>query len=118
MKLDVRLDPRLSGLCARARLAGTVATGAGGDARSVDAWLELTERSGGHRHVARRTEPLRLHDGAVPPGHELRFALRIPPDAVPSLETEWGSLAWTLVVRADRPGGPDARAEVALEILG
>jgi hypothetical protein len=117
VKLDVRLDPRLSGLCAGARLAGTVATGAGGDARSVDAWLELTEHASGHRHVARRTDPLRLHDGAVPPGHELRFALRIPPGAVPSLATEWGALVWTLVVRADRPGAPEARAEVVLEIL-
>ena len=118
MKLDVQLDPRLAGLCARARLAGTVTTGKGGEARSVDAWLELTEHVKGFRHVAARTDPIRLHTGAVPPGHQLRFALRIPPDALPSLTTEWGSLVWTLVVRADRPRRPDARAEVELEVLG
>ena len=118
MKLEVRLDPRLAGLCARARLAGTVTTGEGGEARSVDAWLELTEHSTGLRHVAERTDPIRLHTGAVPPGHQLRFALRIPPAAPPSLDTEWGSLVWTLVIRADRPPRPDARAEVVLEVLG
>ena len=118
VKLDVQLDPRLAGLCARARLAGTVTTGDGGEARSVDVWLELTEQVKGFRHVARRTDAIRLHTGTVPPGHQLRFALRIPAEAPPSLETEWGSLVWTLVVRADRPRRPDARAEVELEILG
>ena len=118
MKLDVRLDPRLSGLCAGARLAGTVATGAGGDARSVDAWLELTEHAGGHRHVARRTDPLRLHHGAVPPGP--RAPLRAPDPA------RRGALARHGVGRARldarrprRPAAarPDARAELVLEIL-
>ena len=117
MTLAVRLDPRLSGLCAGARLAGTVATGAGGDARGVEAWLELTEHAAGRRHVARRTAPLRLHDGPVPPGHDLRFVLRIPAGAQPSLTTDWGALVWTLVVRAERAGAPDARAELELEIL-
>jgi hypothetical protein len=66
--------------------------------------------------VAARTDPIRLHEGRLPPGHTLRFALRIPPDALPSLETEWGALRWTLVVRAARALRPDVRAEVDLEV--
>jgi hypothetical protein len=117
--VNLRIDvaPRLAGLRRGARLTGTVTTGAGGDARSVDAWLEFSETVPGFEHVAARTTPVRLHSGPVPPGHALRFALRLPPDALPSLETEWGALRWTLVVQVDRPLRPDVRAEVDLDVL-
>ncbi|HTE60679.1 MAG TPA: hypothetical protein VK631_10050 [Solirubrobacteraceae bacterium] len=117
MNLRIDMDTRLAGLRRGARLAGTVATGAGGDARSVDVWLEFTETVLGFAHVATRTTPARLHDGPVPPGHALRFALRLPPAALPTLETEWGALRWTLVVRVDRPLEPDVRAEIHLDVV-
>jgi hypothetical protein len=117
VNLRIDVDPRLAGLRRGARLTGTVTTGAGGDARSVDAWLEFSETVPGFEHVAARTTPVRLHSGPVPPGHALSFALRLPPDALPSLETEWGALRWTLVVQVDRPLRPDVRAEVDLDVL-
>jgi hypothetical protein len=117
VNLRIAIDGRLAGLRRGARIAGTVTTGEGGDARSVDAWLEFAEEVGAFRHVAARTAPVRLHDGPLPPGHALRLALRLPPDALPTLETEWGALRWALVVRVDRPRRPDVRAEVALDVL-
>ena len=116
MNLRIQLDPAF-GPCQRgSRLAGTVHAQDGGAARSVDAWLEFAEHAPEFRHVAARTDPVRLHDGPIPPGHTMRLALRIPPEALPSLETEWGALRWTLVVRVDRPLRPDVRAEVDLDV--
>jgi hypothetical protein len=117
VNLRINLERRLAGLRRGARLTGTVTTGGGGDARSVDAWLEFSEHVPGFEHVAARTKPVRVHSGPVPPGHALRFALRLPPDALPSLDTEWGALRWTLVVRADRAHDPDVRAELGLDVL-
>jgi hypothetical protein len=116
VNLRVMLDERLAGLRRGARIAGTVTTGEGGDARSVEAWLQFAEDVPGFHHVAGRTEPVRLHDGPLPPGHALRLALRLPADALPSLETEWGALRWTLVVRVDRPLRPDVRTELDLDV--
>jgi hypothetical protein len=117
VNLRIQMDARLAAVRRGARLAGSVTTGAGGSARSVDAWLEFSETVPGLEHVAARTEPVRLHTGPVPPGHALRFALRLPRDALPTLETEWGALRWTLVVRVDRPERPDVREEIALDVL-
>jgi hypothetical protein len=117
VNLRIRIDTRLAGLRRGARLAGTVSTGEGGDARSVDAWLEFSESVPGFEYIAARTEPVRLHTGPLPPGHAVRFALRLPADALPSLETEWGALRWTLVVRVDRPRRRDVREEVDLDVL-
>jgi hypothetical protein len=117
VNLRIRMDTRLAGLRGGARLAGTVTIGAGGDARSVDAWLEFSESVKGFEHVAVRTALVRLHTGRVPPGQALRFALRLPAGALPSLDTEWGALRWTLVVRVDRPRRPDLRQEIDLEVL-
>ena len=116
MNLRIVLDPAFGPFQRGSRLAGTVHAQDGGAARSVDAWLEFAEYAPEFRHVAARTEPVRLHEGPVPAGHTLRLALRIPPDALPSLETEWGALRWTLVVRADRALRPDVRAEVEIEV--
>ena len=116
MNLRVELDPSLSGFQRGARVAGTVHAGDGGAARSVEAWLEFAEYAPEFRHVAARTTPVRLHDGRVPPGHAMRFALRLPADALPSLETEWGALRWTLVVRVDRALRPDVRVEQDLVV--
>jgi hypothetical protein len=116
VKLRVEVDPSLAGFQRGSRVAGTVRVADGGDARSVDAWLEFAEALPAFHHVAARTGPVRLHTGAVPPGHALRFALRLPPDALPSLETEWGALRWTLVVRVDRPMRPDVRVECDLQV--
>lgn len=116
MKLRVELDPSLAGLQRGGRVAGTVHAGDGGAARSVEAWLEFVEHAGRFRHVAARTEPAPLHTGPVPPGHAMRFALRLPADALPTLETEWGALRWTLVVRVDRARRPDVRVEQDLEV--
>jgi hypothetical protein len=46
----------------------------------------------------------------------MRFALRLPADALPTLETEWGALRWTLVLRVDRALRPDVRVEHELEV--
>ena len=116
MNLRIELDPSLAALQRGGRVTGTVHTGEGGVVRSVDAWLEFTEHAPDFRHVAARTAPVRLHEGRLPSGHTLRVALRVPADALPSLETPWGALRWTLVVRADRALRPDVRAEVALEV--
>ena len=111
MNLRIELDPSLSGFQRGTRVAGAVHTTDGGPARSVDVWLEFAEHAPERRHVAARTAAVRIHDGRVPPGHAMRFALRLPADALPSLETEWGALRWTLVARVDRPLRPDVRVE-------
>jgi hypothetical protein len=116
VNLRVELDRQLAGLQRGRRISGTVRTTDGGAARAVDAWLEFAEHAPDFRHVAARTDPVRLHEGQLAPGDALRFALRIPSDALPSLETEWGALRWTLVVRVDRPLRPDVRVEHELEV--
>jgi hypothetical protein len=116
VNVRIELDPQLAALQRGRRLAGSVHTGDGGSARAVDAWLEFSEHAPDFRHVAVRTEPVRLHEGHLPPGHALRFAVRLPSDALPSLETEWGALRWTLVVRVDRALRPDVRSELVLEV--
>jgi hypothetical protein len=116
VNLRIALEPQLAGLQRGRRLSGTVHTADGGAARAVDAWLEFAEHAPEFRHVAVRTDPVRLHEGPLARGHTLRFALRLPSDALPSLETEWGALRWTLVVRVDRALRPDVRAEVALDV--
>jgi hypothetical protein len=116
VNLRVELDPSLSGFQRGSRVAGTVHAGDGGAARAVEAWLEFAEHAPEFRHVAARTEPVRLHAGRLPPGHAMRFALRLPADALPTLETEWGALRWTLVVRVDRALRPDVRAERDIEV--
>jgi hypothetical protein len=116
VKLRVELDPSLAGFQRGSRVAGTVLAGDGGAARAVEAWLEFVELAGRFRHVAARTDPVALHAGAVPPGHAMRFALRLPADALPTLETEWGALRWTLIVRVDRALRPDVRVEQDLAV--
>jgi hypothetical protein len=116
VNLRIELDPSLTGFQRGARVAGTVHAGDGGPARAVDVWLEMGEHAPDFRHVAVRTDPVRVHEGRLPPRHALRFALRLPRDALPSLETEWGALRWTLVVRVDRAPRPDVRAEVVLAV--
>ena len=116
MNLRVELDHPLAGLQRGSRVAGVVLAGDGGAARAVEAWLEFVEHAGKFRLVAARTEAVEIHAGPVPPGHTMRFALRLPADALPTLETEWGALRWTLVVRVDRPLRPDVRAELDLDV--
>ena len=80
--------PAFSGLCAGARLAGPVATGHRRRRAPRRAWLELREHAQRAAVTSRAAPtPLCLHDGPVPPGHELRFVLRIPVGAQPTLTT-------------------------------
>jgi hypothetical protein len=116
VNLRVELDLSLSGFQRGSRVAGTVHAGDGGPARAVEAWLEFVERAGRFRHVAARTEPVRIHAGPVPPGHTMRVALRLPADALPTLATEWGALCWTLVVRVDRALRRDVRVERDIDV--
>jgi hypothetical protein len=116
VKLRIELDSSFGALQRGSRVTATVHALDGGPARSVDAWLELVEHAPDFRHVATCTDPIRIHDGRIPPGHAMRLALRVPADALPSLETEWGALRWTLVVRVDRALRPDIREELDVEV--
>jgi len=85
--------------------------------RGLEAWLRFAERVPTQAPVVRETPRVRLTAGRVETGAAVPFAPAVPDDALPSVESEWGQLAWSLVVQADRPRRRGVREELELEVV-
>jgi hypothetical protein len=101
---------------AGATVAGDVVVIEGGPARAARAWLELIERVGPRTKAGRRESEAVIADGDLVADAVLRFALPLPADAQPDLETDAGALHWDLVVAVDRPLRPDLVERVTLVV--
>jgi hypothetical protein len=88
--------------------------------RKLNAYLRYVDRSpsfsGAETYYA--VEP--LHEGPVEAGQEIPFELRIPEDAYPNWEdsstSEYGELAWSIVIESDIAAGLDTIATHSIPI--
>ena len=114
MRLRVDIDAvRVS---AGDTVGGDVVVIEGGPARTTRAWLELVERVGRRTKAARVESETVIADGPLAKEAVVRFALPLPADAQPDLETDAGMLHWDVVISVDRPLRPDLAERVTLVV--
>lgn len=99
-----------------AAVAGRVVVEDGGSVRSLSVRLAFVERTKDFDKVAREAETAVLAEGELADGAALPFALRLPGDALPQVETAHARIGWEVRARADRPG-PDPTADRPVELL-
>jgi hypothetical protein len=112
----LRIDIGAVRVTAGDTVAGDIIVVEGGPARATRAWLELVERVGARMKAGRVESEALIAEGELAPDSVLRFALPLPADAEPDLETDVGGLHWDLVVAVDRPLRPDLVERVTLVV--
>jgi hypothetical protein len=112
----LRIDIDAVRVSAGDMIAGDLIVIEGGPARATRAWLELVERVGRRTKAGRVESETVIADGPLAAETVLRFALPLPADAQPDLETDVGMLHWDLVIAVDRPRRPDLVERVTLVV--
>jgi hypothetical protein len=111
LRVDVDREPLAPGDA----VAGRVVVEDGGRARSLFVRLALVERTKDFHALARVAGEEVVADGDLADGAVVPFALRLPPDAPPTIATAHARLGWELRARADRLG-PDAHVDRPIEV--
>jgi len=105
--VKLRIDLEQGTFAAGDPVNGEVVVLDGGRSRGAAIELRFVERSLPFEHVAFATEPVQLTDEELATGAVLPFALALPAEALPTVQTEHGSLIWELRVAVDVPLMPD-----------
>ncbi len=96
-------------------VAGTVVVLEGGRSRRLEVFLLFRESTRDFDHDAIRIGSGALAEGALEEGRSYRFAVALPPDALPSLSSANGELFWEVDARSDQLG-PDAHARERITV--
>jgi hypothetical protein len=112
----LRIDIDAVRVTAGDTIGGDVVVIEGGPARTTRAWLELVERVGRRTTAGRVESEIVIAEGPLAEDAVVRFALPLPADAQPDLETDVGMLHWDLVISVDRPLRPDLVERVTLVV--
>jgi len=84
---------------------GTVSVLEGGRSRALEVLLTLREQVGeDYEDVAVTLSSGNLNEGDLATGTSYSFAILLPDDALPSLRSKHGELAWEVDARSDERG--------------
>jgi hypothetical protein len=112
-RLQLQLDRDLYG--PGETVSGAVSVLESGDSRSLEAFLEYKEETADYVEVAISIPSGRLHEGDLTTGTSFEFALALPPEALPSYESEHGELYWEVDAKSAE-FGRDTRDRRRIEI--
>lgn len=102
MKLEVHLDRDRYG--PGDTVSGSVLVLEGGASKQLDVSLEFREEAEGYDDTPRRVPGGRLHAGDLTTGASYEFAIALPEDALPNLQTDHGKLWWEVDAHSDERG--------------
>jgi hypothetical protein len=96
-------------------LAGHVVVEEGGSTRTLTVRLAFVERAADYTEVARIAGQATLAEGDLADGFSAPFSLTLPPDALPAVACDRGSLGWELSAQLDR-FGPDVHDRQPVDV--
>jgi len=85
-------------------ITGTIRVLEGGRSRSLEVLLEYHERTEDYATVATDVATGPLHTGDLTTDMAFRFALTLPPDALPNYRSAHSELYWELDVKSEELG--------------
>ena len=115
MSVRLALELDRSSFVPGGEVAGTVLVTRGGPSRKLEVFLLFRERTSDFEHVAVRVGSGPLAEGALVAETTHRFAIRLPPDALPGVATDHAELYWEVDAHSDQLG-PDAHARQRIEV--
>jgi hypothetical protein len=83
---------------------GRVAVLGGGKSRALYASLRFREKTADYAATAVEREIPALHEGELSSGTSFPFAIQLPPDALPGVESPHGALYWEVEAKSDELG--------------
>ncbi len=100
----------------RGSVSGVVAFTEPARVRSLEAFVSYGEHTAQFSHVLMWLRSGPLAEGEIAAGTEIPFSVELPERPYAAVSTQWGTLGWELVVKADIPKRKDVQQATPLQL--